>query len=279
MNIQQALLHAKQSLEKSSPTATLDAQVLLSHILQCDTAYLFTWPEKDLDERQQAAYRQLVEKRLQGSPVAHLTGQREFWSLSFDVDDSTLIPRPETETLVEYILQHFSNDRALNMLDAGTGTGAIAIAIASERPGWQIVACDISEQALKLAGSNCDKHHTNNVSLLRSNWFENLSKHEFDIIVSNPPYIASDDPHLQQGDVRFEPQSALTAGETGMDDIELLCCEAKKHLKNNGWLIVEHGYNQQQPVAECFSKNGYTDIEQHRDLAGHIRMTAGTTGH
>lgn len=275
MNIQQALQHAKNSLSESSPTASLDAQVLLSHVLQCNTAHLAAWPEKDLNENQQTLYLQLVERRQQGLPVAHLTGQREFWSLNLDVDDSTLIPRPETETLVEYILKNFSNDKNLALLDAGTGSGAIAIAIASERPAWHIIASDISQQALKLARSNSDRHQINNITFIQSNWFENITTDNFDIIVSNPPYIAVGDPHLQQGDVRFEPQNALASGITGMDDIEYLCAHAEDHLKNNGWLIVEHGYNQKQLVAECFAKNSFTEIEQQRDLSGHTRITAG----
>jgi release factor glutamine methyltransferase len=280
VNIQQALQHAIQSLsqpivEESSPTHALDAQVLLSHVLECNTAHLIAWPEKDLSEQQEIRYLQLIQQRQQGLPVAHLTGQREFWSLDFDVNNSTLIPRPETETLVEYILTKFGQNKQFALLDMGTGTGAIAIAIASEKSEWKIVASDIFEQALKLATSNSQKHGTDNVTFLQSDWFKNISMTDFDIIVSNPPYIAADDPHLQQGDVRFEPQSALSSGKTGMDDIEHLCAHAKNHLKNNGWLIVEHGYNQEQLVSDSFAENGFTQIEQVRDLSGHTRMTAG----
>lgn len=285
MNIQQALQQAIQSLSQSSaggasagkpnPTATLDAQVLLNHVLECNTAHLIAWPEKDLSEQQEILYLQLIQQRQQGLPVAHLTGQREFWSLDFNVNNSTLIPRPETETLVEYILTKFSQNKQLTLLDMGTGTGAIAIAIASEKPEWEIVASDISEQALNLARSNSQKHRTKNITFLQSDWFKNISMGNFDIIISNPPYIASDDPHLQQGDVRFEPQSALSSGKTGMNAIEYLSAHAKNHLKNNGWLIVEHGYNQKQLVADCFTKNGFMQIEQVRDLSGHTRMTAG----
>lgn len=275
MNIQQALQQATRELNESSPTATLDAQILLSHVLECNIAHLIAWPKKTLTEQQQRLYQLLVTKRQKGVPVAHLTGQREFWSLDLAVDDSTLIPRPETETLVEYILSNFSREKELALLDMGTGTGAIAIAIASERPGWKITASDISEQALKLARTNSQKHQTGNITFICSDWFENITSDNFDIIVSNPPYIAGDDPHLQQGDVRFEPKSALSSGKTGMDDIEHLCCHAKNHLVKNGWLIVEHGYNQQQPVANCFVKSGFAEIEQQKDLSGHTRMTAG----
>ena len=275
MNIQQALQQASQNLADSSPTARLDAQVLLTHILQCNTAHLLAWPEKKLNEEQVTGYQQLIHQRQQGLPVAHLTGLREFWSLNFSVNDSTLIPRPETETLIEFILDKFSNREKIKLLDMGTGTGAIAITIASEKPGWKIFASELSADALKLARDNSNTHQTNNISFVQSNWFNNIKHNDFDIIVSNPPYIANDDPHLLAGDVRFEPQSALSAGATGMDDIEHLCRHAKNHLKKNAWLIIEHGYNQKQLVSDCFAKNGFTQIEQKQDLSGHIRMTAG----
>ena len=275
MNIQQALQQASKDLSETSPSAMLDAQVLLTHVLQCNTAHLAAWPEKALSDDQHADYLQLVKQRRQGTPVAHLTGSREFWSLDFSVDNSTLIPRPETETLVEYLLDNFASRENLKLLDMGTGTGTIAISIAKEKPDWEIVASDISEQALKLARQNSSHHDTDNVSLIQSDWFENIGQKNFDIIISNPPYIASDDPHLTLGDVRFEPESALSSGATGMDDIEHICSHAKEYLLKNGWLIVEHGYNQKQQVADCFSRNGFTEITQQQDLSGHARMTTG----
>lgn len=275
MNIKQALQQASQNLAESSPTARLDAQVLLTHILQCNTAHLLAWPEKTLNEEQLTNFQQLIQQRQQGLPVAHLTGLREFWSLNFSVNDSTLIPRPETETLIEFILDKFSGRERIKLLDMGTGTGAIAITIATEKPGWTIFASELSADALKLARHNSNCHQTNNISFVQSNWFTNIKQSDFDIIVSNPPYIANNDPHLLVGDVRFEPQSALSAGATGMDDIEHLCQHANKHLKKNAWLIIEHGYNQKQLVSDCFTKNGFTQIEQKQDLSGHTRMTAG----
>ena len=275
MNIQQALHQADSSLSEASPTATLDAQVLLSYVLQCNTAHLVAWPEKDLNKEQKTKYLDLIRQRSQGAPVAHLTQQREFWSLNFSVNDSTLIPRPDTETLVEYILSNFNDQEDITLLDLGTGTGAIAVSIASERPLWEVVASDLSKEALVLAKQNSKTHQTSHITFIQSDWFTRISRSDFDIIVCNPPYIAADDPHLQQGDVRFEPESALVSGQTGMDDIEHLCLHAKDFLKDGGSFIVEHGYNQQHLVAECFSDNGYIDIEQQQDLAGHIRMTAG----
>ena len=274
MNIQQALQQANQNLSESSPSANLDAQVLLSFVLQCNTAHLLAWPEKQLSEEQQSHYLQLIQQRQQGLPVAHLTGLREFWSLDFFVNDSTLIPRPETETLIEYILTTFDHRKELKLLDMGTGTGAIAIAIAKEKPGWEIVASDVSEQAIELARKNSE-HHKTNISFIQSNWFENISTDDFDIIVSNPPYITDDDPHLRQGDVRFEPMSALTSGTEGMDDIGHLCLHANEYLTENGCLILEHGYNQEKQVADCFIKNAFNKIEKRQDLSGHTRMTAG----
>jgi len=275
MNIQQALEQADQDLSAASPSATLDAQVLLAHILHCNTAHLLAWPEKELDEEQTSNFLALVKQRQSGKPVAHLTGTREFWSLDFFVDDSTLIPRPETETLVEFVLDKFTDNRSLKLIDMGTGTGAIAISIAKERPDWIITASDISKDALDLAIKNSRHHHTDNITFIQSDWFENIDTTDFDIIISNPPYIAENDPHLKQGDVRFEPQSALTSGKAGMDDIEKLCQHAINYLTSGGWLIVEHGYDQNQLVFDCFSENGFTQIEQSQDLSGHTRMTAG----
>ncbi|PCJ86618.1 MAG: protein-(glutamine-N5) methyltransferase, release factor-specific [Thiotrichaceae bacterium] len=275
MNIQQALEQADYDLSDASPSATLDAQVLLTHVLHCNTAHLLAWPEKQLNKEQTTNFLRLVKQRQSGKPVAHLTGLREFWSLDFFVNDSTLIPRPDTETLIEFVLNKFNSDQPYKLIDMGTGTGAIAISIAKEKPDWSITASDVSFDALDLAKKNSKHHHTDNISFTQSNWFENINANDFDIIISNPPYIAENDPHLQQGDVRFEPQSALTSGVVGMDDIIHLCQHAKNYLTSGGYLIVEHGYNQNQLVLDCFTNNGFTLIEQSRDLSGHIRMTAG----
>lgn len=275
MNIQQALQYANQQLLDYSPSASLDTQVLLSHVLQCNSAHLIAWPEKALNTQQESDFRALIKHRQQGKPVAYLTGEREFWSLNFKVNDSTLIPRPETETLIEYILEKFGKQKNIKLLDMGTGTGAIAIALASEKPQWKIAACDISPQAIQLAEQNSLNHQTNNITFIQSDWFSDIQANDFNIIVSNPPYIAEDDDHLSQGDVRFEPRSALTSGITGLDDIEYLCQHAKQHLLNHGYLIIEHGYDQQQSVKDCFIRNGFSTVEQRQDLSGQPRMTAG----
>lgn len=275
MNIQQALQYAAEQLSESSSSITLDTQLLLSHVLNCDITHLIAWPEKELDHQQKQQFQALIIKRQHGTPIAHLTGHREFWSLNFKVNNSTLIPRPETETLIEFILEEFGEAKKQNVLDMGTGTGAIAITLANEKPEWSITACDISADAITLALKNKAELKTNNVTFLQSNWFSNIPQQTFDIIVSNPPYIAVDDPHLKEGDVRFEPETALTSGKNGMNDIVHLCSQAKPYLSSKGWLIVEHGYNQKDDVADCFRRNNYQSICQRSDLAGHCRMTAG----
>lgn len=275
MNIQQALQYGDQQLAATSPSANRDAQVLLGHVLQCNSAHLFTWPEKKLTNEQLATYQSLIRQRQHGTPVAHLTGKREFWSLNLKVNNSTLIPRPETETLIEFILTKFNTKKNLKLIDMGTGTGAIAIALAREKPQWNIFACDISDEAIQLAALNSQQHQTDNITFIQSDWFNAIADDDFDIIVSNPPYIANDDVHLSQGDVRFEPKRALTAGDTGMDAIEYLCLHAKQHLRNDGCLIVEHGYDQKTVVNDCFARNNYSEIEQRQDLSGHTRMTVG----
>ncbi len=276
MKVQQALQSAVKTLTDTSPSANLDAQILLSYILNCNRAHLIAWPEKELSLQQIDNFQKLITQRQHGSPVAHLTGQREFWSLNFKVNNSTLIPRPETETLIEFILEKFGEKKTLTLLDIGTGTGAIAITLANEKPDWRITATDISAAAIALAKENSAMLNTENIALLQSDWFTNIPQQTFDIIVSNPPYISTNDPHLTKGDVRFEPKSALTSGKTGMDDIEHLCSQAKNYLAKDGWLIIEHGYNQKTATAECFTRNDYKNISQQNDLAGHCRMTAGS---
>jgi release factor glutamine methyltransferase len=237
-------------------------------------AHLLTWPEQALTDTQQKEFEQLCKKRQQGRPVAYLTGQREFWSLALEVNPSTLIPRPETETLVDFVLTRFPPEPALKLLDMGTGSGAIAISIASERPGWTVTASDISQAALDTAQRNAEHNHVR-LSLINSNWFDAIEQNDFDIIISNPPYIASSDPHLGAGDVRFEPETALVSGNDGLDAIGHLCQHASDHLVSHGWLIVEHGYDQKESVRRCFTGCGFNAIVQLDDLAGQPRMTAG----
>lgn len=271
--IQSALSRGAASLPDSE-SPRLDAECLLAHVMNCNRSYFIAWPDKALSDEQRSRFEQLLRKRQQGEPVAYLLGSREFWSLDLAVSETTLIPRPETETLVQYILERFNGQQQLRVLDAGTGSGAIAIALASEQPGWDITACDIDPDSVLLASNNANRLGFS-INFVTSDWFSRISDRDFDVIVSNPPYIADTDPHLQQGDLRFEPRRALASGPEGMDDIEQLCQQAPRHLASKGVLVVEHGYNQSAQVHACFSKHGYHNIEQHKDLAGHVRMTVG----
>ena len=274
-SIAQAIKAASQKLAESSDSARLDAEVLLCHVLNCAATHLLAWPEKELNEKQAVSFKQLIEQRLIGKPVAHLTGNKEFWSINFKVTEDTLIPRPDTETLVEFVLDNFSGQEKLNILDLGTGSGAIAISIASERPNWEIIATDISDKALTIARENAALNTITNVAFIQSNWFDQLGQKNFDLIISNPPYIARYDEHLSQGDVRFEPLTALVSGETGMDDIEKIASQSDQYLKTNGWLIFEHGYDQKQQVHDCLQKHHFKKIAQLNDLSGQARITAG----
>lgn len=273
--IGETLLAATQQLQASSNSARIDAEVLLCHSLNCNTAYLAAWPEKILSIEQAQQFDQLIDQRKSGMPVAYLTGIREFWSLELEVTPATLIPRPETETLIEFILDQFDSKKKRQLVDLGTGSGAIALAIASERPGWKITATDISQDALAVAQKNAAKHHIHNIEFRISHWFEALENISFDIIVSNPPYVAKDNSHLSTGDIRFEPAHSLASGISGMDDIEVITAAAPQYLKTDGWLVLEHGYDQQQAVFDCLKESGFKAIIQKSDLSNQPRMTAG----
>ncbi|MCP8899105.1 peptide chain release factor N(5)-glutamine methyltransferase [Gilvimarinus xylanilyticus] len=273
-SIQESLRAAAQQLSASSDSARLDAEVLLAFVLQCSRTYLFTWPEKTLASEPQAQFEALVRARQNGKPIAYLTGQQEFWSLPLHTAPDTLIPRADTELLVETALQLPVSDRA-RVLDLGTGTGAIALAIASEKPDWVVTAVDKMPGAVTLAARNSEALQLP-IQVLQSDWFSALSREPgFDIIVSNPPYIAADDLHLAQGDVRFEPASALTAGADGLDDIRLIATQARDYLTPGGWLLVEHGWQQASDVQALFTEAGFAGVRSEKDLAGHDRITLG----
>ena len=275
MNIQDLLKQASQQLSADSDSPRLDAEVLLCHVLAKQRSYLMTWPEQELSSAQLDQFQQLLDARLTGHPVAHLIGKREFWSLSLKVTPDTLIPRPDTELLIEQILHAYPDDTELSLLDLGTGSGAIAIALASERPSWRIIATDLSEQALQVAQQNATSLKLKNIEFRQGHWFAPVQDLHFDIIVSNPPYVPSNDPHLSQGDVRFEPLSALVSGEEGLDDIEHICQQAMGHLNPGGLLIIEHGYDQAEKIRPIFTKNNYKNIHHYRDMANNVRATSG----
>ena len=276
--ISQALSEARHRLQATSPSPAVDASILLCHVLGCSPGHLIAWPDKQLSPHQAMQFVQILQQRLEGRPVAYITGEREFWSLSLKVTSDVLIPRPETETLVEFVLEKFSSSPALTVADLGTGSGAIACALAVERPAWNIIATDISTEALDIARHNALAHKLENIRFVHGQWLEPLTDLDFDLIISNPPYIAIEDPHLAQGDVRFEPEAALASGDQGMDAITHLTRQAVQRLKAGGWLIVEHGYDQQQLVYDCYQQGGFEDILQLTDLAGQPRVTAGRHG-
>ncbi len=273
--IKQALEQACRRLTGSGDSALPDARVLLCHTLQCPQSHLYTWPEAELGAERLAHYQTLVEQRRQGAPVAYLTGRREFWSLDFEVGPHTLIPRPETELLVETVLRKTPATAPVRLLDLGTGSGVIAIALACERPHWQITATDLSEAALKVAKRNASAHRCARIDFACGRWFEPLPPSHFDVIVSNPPYIDPQDPHLHQGDLRHEPRLALCAEEQGMADIRHLCQHAGQWLAPGGLFLLEHGYDQQQAVHDCLQQHHFEAIFQLKDLAGHIRVSGG----
>lgn len=265
-------------LQNVSESARLDIELLLAHILKKNRVYLFTWPEKILTPEQAAAFDIFFQRRLSGEPIAHIIGQREFWSLPLAVDNTTLIPRPDTELLVETALELFAQDSSTKirkLLDLGTGSGAIVLAMASEKPHWQCVGVDKYSAAVALAEKNCTHLQLTNVEIRQSDWFSAVGEQGFDVIVSNPPYIDPDDPHLQQGDVRFEPLTALIAANNGMADIEQIAQQALQYLLPAGWLLIEHGYNQGKAARELFIRCGYQNVATLRDMSGNERVTLG----
>ncbi len=267
-------LKAAIQLQAVSDTPRLDVELLLAHCLNKDRIYLFTWPERALTPEQQDAFDAALARRKQGEPVAHILGYREFWSLPLQVDASTLIPRPDTELLVEVALQCLSPGPQ-RILDLGTGTGAIALALASERPDCEIIAVDKVPAAVQLAQTNCSRLQLNNVSVMQSDWLSAVVPVDFDIIVSNPPYIDETDEHLDQGDVRFEPKSALVAAEKGLADIRQIVADTARLNQRPFWLLLEHGWQQAEVVREIMLSAGFVDVETRQDLAGRDRVTLG----
>lgn len=255
-----------------SPTARLDVEVLLCQVLKVNRAYLYAHSERELDIIQKETFEKLLRRRKMGEPIAYLTGHQEFWSLDLWVNQEVLIPRPETEILVESVLAH-STQHKIDLLELGTGSGAIAIAIAYERPHWTILATDKSVQALALAKENAARLGVHNIQFFLSDWFESVPEIKFDMIVSNPPYLADNDSHLNEGDVRFEPRSALVSGKEGLDDIKLIASEAKHHLKSKGYLFLEHGYDQAEEIRDFLSNLYYYSATTQKDLSNHDRVT------
>lgn len=278
LTIASCLQRAPQ-LASVSDTSRLDIEIFLTHILHQNRTYLFTWPEKFLTEEQAGIFELFFARRLKGEPVAHIIGQREFWSLPLFVDSTTLIPRPDTELLVQTALDIFADDKVdqtRRLLDLGSGTGAIVLALAHEKKSWQCVGVDREPGAVALAEKNRAHLDLTNVTILQSDWFSAVEQDAgFDIIVSNPPYIDPTDKHLVEGDVRFEPLSALIADHHGMADLEFIIGKAPTYLTESGWLLVEHGYDQGEQVRNLFLAQSFSAVTTIRDLGGNERVTLG----
>lgn len=257
-----------------SPTARLDAELLLAAAIGKSRSYLHTWPERIVSSEDAQTYAGYLHRRRGGEPVAYILGQQGFWKLDLEVAPHTLIPRPDTELLVETALE-LQPATPAKVLDLGTGTGAIALALASECPAWQVTALDRVEEAVALAERNRQRLGLGNVKVLTSHWFSALDAERFDLILSNPPYIAAEDPHLAAGDVRFEPSSALVAGADGLDDLRLIVGHAPAHLLPGGWLLLEHGYDQAPAVRALLSGQGFIEVASRKDLGGHERISLG----
>lgn len=273
--LRQALQHATDILAAHSDSARLDAEVLLAHVLNKGRAHLFTWPEQVLSGEQAQQFFALVEQRATGKPIAYITGMQEFWSLALHVTPDTLIPRPDTEVLVEAALTLIPKEARYTIADLGTGSGAIALAIASERPHCRVIGVDQSDAAVAVARDNAIGLHIDNVQFQVGHWLDGFGDQSLDIIVSNPPYIAEADPHLGQGDVRFEPRSALQAGPEGMDDYKQIVPAANRCLRPGGWLLLEHGYEQQAGLIALLEAQGFEDIRGLKDYGGRDRVVMG----
>ncbi|RRU16360.1 peptide chain release factor N(5)-glutamine methyltransferase [Stenotrophomonas sp. 278] len=252
-----------------------EAELLLLHVLGRERSWLFAHATDAVEPATEAAFAQLLQRRIQGEPVAYLLGRRGFWTLDLTVSPATLIPRPETERLVELALERLPADRPLQVADLGTGSGAIALALASERPLAQVLATDMSPQALAVAAENARRHELVNVHFQQGSWHAALGQERFDLIATNPPYIAADDPHLAQGDLRFEPATALASGADGLDDIRVIIEGAPARLVAGGWLLIEHGWDQGPAIRALLEQAGFVEVSTALDLEHRDRVSLG----
>ncbi len=285
MQISELLKHSAQQLGGVSDSPRLDAEILLAHCLQKPRSYLYTWPERIPEQQQLDEYSTLLQQRFSGQPIAYLIGYREFWGMQLRVTPDTLIPRPETELLIETALHYLTEHKDIknqqpNILDLGTGSGAIALALRNELPNANIIATDKSVTALTVAQANARQHQQNTVMFQLSDWFTAIpANKQFDLIACNPPYVADNDVHLTQGDVRFEPETALTSGPDGLDDIKHIIAHAPSYLAGDGLLILEHGYDQAEIIESMLKQNHYSDVRCLKDLAGNDRISCGHYRH
>lgn len=273
MRIDAWLAQAREQLQAVSDSARLDAELLLAGALHKDRTWLYTWADRELSCAELALAEPLLQRRCAGEPVAYILGWRDFWSLRLQTNPSTLIPRPDTETLIEWALE-LPLPATSRVLDLGTGTGAIALALASEQPSWQVSGVDQSAAAVALAQANASSNQLPRVSFQQSDWFSAVQG-LFDLVVSNPPYIDAADEHLSQGDVRFEPRSALVADDNGLRDLALIIEQAPVYLRADGWLLLEHGWQQAEAVCGLLRQRGFVDVQTRRDLGGQSRISGG----
>lgn len=273
--VSDALHTATTLLSRTSSSARLDAELLLEHVTGLSRTSFRSTPERELPTAAGWSFQQLVMRRVKGEPVAYICGQQEFWSLLFEVSPAVLIPRPDTELLVERALTHIAREQAAQVADLGTGSGAVALAIASERPASHVTATDASADALVVASRNAGRLQIGNVRFVQGDWWQPLAGQRFDIVVSNPPYIAPDDRDLAAEVRRFEPGIALFAGLQGLDALTAIARQARDHLQPNGWLLLEHGWKQAAAVRDLLVRYGFAHVRSHADLAGHERITEG----
>ncbi|MCE5232866.1 MAG: peptide chain release factor N(5)-glutamine methyltransferase [Mizugakiibacter sp.] len=270
-------LLADAALRLLGDAARLEAELLLAHALGRPRAWLYAHAGDAVDAAQQAAFAALLARRAAGEPVAYLVGTRGFWSLELEVTPATLIPRPETELLVELALARLPADAETRVADLGTGSGAVALAIARERPRARVLATDASAEALAVARRNAQRLGIANVAFAQGDWCAALGDaRDLDLIVANPPYIAAGDPHLDEGDLRFEPATALASGADGLDAIRIIVRDARAHLCPGGWLLFEHGFDQGAAVRALLAAHGYREVFTARDLEGRERVSGGS---
>ena len=276
--ISDALHTATVMLERSSSSPRLDAELLLEHVTGLTRTSFRASPERELPTAAGWSFQQLVKRRMQGEPIAYIRGHQEFWSLLFEVNADVLIPRPETELLVERALEHIGDQQAARVADLGTGSGAVALSIAHERPCIVMHATDVSPRALDVAARNAARLNIRNVKFAQADWFAGHVDAQFDLIVSNPPYIAENDPDLQPHVRKHEPIGALIAGRTGLEAIEHIIANAGRHLVCGGWLALEHGWKQATAVRNLLVRHGFTHVRSHADLSGHERVSEARRG-
>lgn len=272
-HLQQSSLAIADALNLPITEATIEARVLLQWVLECNHAWLISHQQTLLTPHQFALYQKYLVRRISGEPIAYLIGHKEFYGLRIQVSPATLIPRSDTELLVEQALQHIPDYASLHVADLGTGSGAIAVALAFHRPHSKLTAVDNSEAALAVAKQNASRHQLRNIDFVQSDWFTGLTERQFDIIVSNPPYIASDDHHVQQGDLRFEPLQALVSGEDGLQAIRQILAHARSHLKPHGKVLLEHGWDQAHQIQTYANSLGYHKVSVFQDIAGRDRVS------